>query len=666
MKMKCNHLLSASLILFAASLPVQAAIYNWDGNTGTANAQDGSGTWNTSNTNWITPSTTGTDVVWANSNIATFGVSADGTYAVTVATSPTATLAFNYSGYTLSAASAQTITFGGNVTGINVAAGKSATIGNNVTVALPNIEANYNIGVTSSSGGTLFIDNGGTVFNNANTISNYLSINRTTVEVMTGGSLTTKDFGSGTGNAIFVNGLVKVTGGAVTSYGTLGIGQINTAGNEGTLTISSGSVTATSANGVRFGANAGTLGGTVNLDGGSLSTTKFIRGTTAPTTAVLNLNGGTLKPTAGATTDWIASGITTNVLAGGAIIDTTAASVTINRNLVHGGSGTDGGLTKLGAGTLNLGGASTYNGATAIKNGTLALGTGNDRLPTGTTVTLGDGTTHDSGVLKLDSRSQQLAGLLTAGTGTGNRVVNGNATAATLTLNIAGTNAFGGSLGGSGMNENNFALTKTGEGTLTLGGSNTYTGATNVNAGKLVVNGSISTSILTTVAPGAALGGSATVGALTIASGGSITPGNSPGAVVVNGAYIQAGQYTADIAGTTAVSGYDQIDVTGSVDITGGSLVTMFSGVGYNIGDLVFILLNDSNDTINGTYTGLAQGSTVATFGGFDWQISYTADSAGSGAFIGGNDIALKAIPEPNVASMFGGLGVLALLRRRR
>ena len=51
----------------------------------------------------------------------------------------------------------------------------------------------------------------------------------------------------------------------------------------------------------------------------------------------------------------------------------------------------------------------------------LALNTSNDRLPTGTTVTLGDGTTNDSGILKLDSRSQQLAGLLTAGTGT-NRV----------------------------------------------------------------------------------------------------------------------------------------------------------------------------------------------------------------------------------------------------
>ncbi|MCX6877370.1 MAG: autotransporter-associated beta strand repeat-containing protein [Verrucomicrobia bacterium] len=143
-------------------------------------------------------------------------------------------------------------------------------------------------------------------------------------------------------------------------------------------------------------------------------------------------------------------------------------------------------LTKQGTGTQILGGANTYTGATMIKNGTLALGTGNDRLPASTTVTLGDGTTNDSGILKLDSRSQQLAGLLTAGAGTGNRVVNGNATAATLTLNIAtGTNTFGGALGGPGTDENNFALTKSGTGTLTLGGSNTYAGPTTVAAGTL-------------------------------------------------------------------------------------------------------------------------------------------------------------------------------------
>ena len=41
------------------------------------------------------------------------------------------------------------------------------------------------------------------------------------------------------------------------------------------------------------------------------------------------------------------------------------------------------------------------------------------------------------------------------------------------------------------------SLVKTGSGTLTLSGINSYTGATTVNAGTLMVNGSIATSSLT-------------------------------------------------------------------------------------------------------------------------------------------------------------------------
>jgi len=207
---------------------------------------------------------------------------------------------------------------------------------------------------------------------------------------------------------------------------------------------------------------------------------------------------------------------------------------------------------------------------------------------------------------------------------------------------------------------------KTGTGTLVVSATSNYTGVTNVTQGTLVVNGNISTSVLTTVSSGATLGGSGTVGALTVDSGAFVTPGNSPGILTVNGNYTQAGTYNAEITGTTAgVGGYDQITVTGAVDITGGSLVALFSAGSYALGDKLFILLNDGLDAITGTYSGFAQGATVATYGGFDWAISYLADSTGN-TFTGGNDIALMAVPEPNIAALIGGFGVLALLRRRR
>jgi autotransporter-associated beta strand protein len=138
-------------------------------------------------------------------------------------------------------------------------------------------------------------------------------------------------------------------------------------------------------------------------------------------------------------------------------------------------------VTKTGGGTLTVGGANTYTGATIVANGELALSTGNNRLPVGTVLTLGSATGDTSGVLRLNSRSQQVGGLLTAGAGTGNRVINGNATLATFTVSTgAGTTTYGGKLGGPGTNENNLAFTKAGAGTLILSSTNTHTGTNSI------------------------------------------------------------------------------------------------------------------------------------------------------------------------------------------
>ncbi|MEN9990618.1 MAG: hypothetical protein RLZZ224_320, partial [Verrucomicrobiota bacterium] len=85
---------------------------------------------------------------------------------------------------------------------------------------------------------------------------------------------------------------------------------------------------------------------------------------------------------------------------------------------------------------------------------------------------------------------------------------------------------------------------------------------------------------------------------------------------------------------------------------------------GYVLNSMIFLILNDSDDAVTGTFSNYAQGANVGNFGGFDWVISYTANSTGP-AFTGGNDVALMAIPEPS-AALLGGLGALGLLRRRR
>ena len=111
-------------------------------------------------------------------------------------------------------------------------------------------------------------------------------------------------------------------------------------------------------------------------------------------------------------------------------------------------------------------------------------------------------------------------------------------------LSGAGARTF--TLGGAGTGKNTVAsqltngidavndllsVTKTGAGTWALSGSNSYTGATTVSAGALLINGdqSLATGAVG-VASGATLGGTGTVGGLTtLASGATLSPGASPG-----------------------------------------------------------------------------------------------------------------------------------------
>jgi fibronectin-binding autotransporter adhesin len=335
-------------------------------------------------------------------------------------------------------------------------------------------------------------------------------------------------------------------------------------------------------------------------------------------------------------------------------------------------------VTKSGTGTLTLTGANTYTGSTTINAGTLSASNivvsgGTSHLGSATTaVTLGAAATQ--GTLSYTGNNAAYTRGFTIGGSGGGRldVTTSGQTLQVNTAAVTGSGLF--TVGGAGNTTINANLTHTGgltkadAGTLTITGTgNTYAGATNVNAGTLVVNGNISTSAVT-VASGATIGGSGSVGALSVQSGAFVGPGNSPGILTVNGNYNQAGTLVAEITGLSAGSQYDQLDVRGAVNLSGAlSLNTTNAGNSYALNSMMFLILNDSNDAITGAFSNYIEGANVGSFGGFDWVITYFAngDSLGSPSFTGGNDVALRAIPEPS-ATLLGGLGVLGLLRRRR
>jgi len=518
--------------------------------------------------------------------------------------------------------------------------------------------ANTAIGAMSSSN-TVTINNGGIL---TGTVNNWLS----STSLASGGS-----------NAISVTvnqgGTLRGAAGRIT-----GLGNVNL--NGGTIEVTNGLGS--------FGWNSSfTLGGDITVGGSAASYITTASGSGA--TANIDLSNGN------------------NGIGGTRTI--TVNDVTTGSDLILSARIANGTIIKAGAGTMELATGATGTGASVnwtVNGGTLFLNRARDAnsvgagasliINAGATVKLGntgqidDGLTSftiDGGTFDLDAHVEGFnpavslnngtitgtsAGFILARggyTGTGTNTISQRVSSRSSDANSGLFNITSGTTTVSGQIFNDFGgaagITKRGGGTLTLTGTNSYGGDTIVEAGTLVVNGTIANATTTTVQSGATIGGNGSVGNLTIQSGASINPGNSPGTLTVNGDYSQAGTLVAEINGLTAGTQHDQVVVNGSVNLTG-SLTVLFGGATtYNAGDMIFLLVNDSTDTITGAFSNFAQGDFVQSYGGFDWIISYTANSGATPTFTGGNDIALLAVPEPSVA-LLGGLCVLGLLRRRR
>ena len=281
-------------------------------------------------------------------------------------------------------------------------------------------------------------------------------------------------------------------------------------------------------------------------------------------------------------------------------------------------------LVKAGNATQILVGTSTYTGTTTINAGTLQLGDG------GTT-----GATSKDSIL----------------------VINGTGTFAINRSNSTVQNSDFGLLTGNGT------FVQAGNGTTVLSLSNTFTGATVVNAGTLAVNGGSISGSTTTVSSGGTLAGdNGTLGNVTINSGGTLSPGGGVGigALTVNGDINLNGSSIFSVQFDSTAIAVDGVNLNGNLNIASGSVLNV-SDIGSNPSSIFGVtapVITYSGAWNGGTFAGLPDDSYFMS-AGQAYQISYDGGAV--------TLTMLAVIPEPGAAvSLLGGLGLLLGVRRRR
>ncbi|HRQ80266.1 MAG TPA: putative Ig domain-containing protein, partial [Azospirillaceae bacterium] len=351
-------------------------------------------------------------------------------------------------------------------------------------------------------GGALTLNGGTLSLNNAGTVDNAITLGASggTVQVLNG--------------AATLSGIISGTG-ALTKTG----GQMLTlSGNNtfsGAFAINANVVYITHANalGNTTGATTVASGATLRVDNGLTVAENLTISGIGVSSGI-----GAVKINAGGTGSATLSGAVT--LAADADIGSynTGDTLTISGNISGGYA-----LTKVGSGTLVLSGTNTWTGATTLSAGTLTL-QGGSAMADGSALTI-------SGQQELVIDASETIGTLTASNANALITINNNAT---LTVNQTGSSTYAGFIVNGTSSTGGF--TKAGDGALTLSGDNTYTGATTISAGTLVVErsgGSIADTSAVTVASGAVFytdGADETIGSLAGAgtvtlNGGSLTVG---------------------------------------------------------------------------------------------------------------------------------------------
>ncbi len=590
-------LAAATLAVLAVSDfggPARAGTLYWDtdgstvGNNASTGANlGGSGIWSTAATNWWDTSL-GTLQPWKDGSAAVFWGAAG---AVTAATVSVTNLTFKTTGYSINSG---ILTMSGATPNFIVDSGVTATISSTIagsntmsklgagTLILANTN---NLNTADTNGGGWRIEGGGTLAINADTClgaplpdsarNSFTDIhfNQSTIQArasfavsqnrrtkindnattnrgdaildvhgyslrwygsLQGGAGSLRAKSSGDPGGMLILGTDKIA--SVNPWGSvLPAGTVNLTIEDGTIVQTSGQVTP----------HGGELGSETNSSGEALA---------------IKIDNGQIRSESGGYE------FQRNLILGpgGGSLDTGAWIQTFLGTISGPGK-----LTKWGYGTLVLDNTSaTWTGGTDIRDGTLVLGRGgsNGLLPgtlanpssivisAGATLKFNRGSDKSffdiisgaggltvantpTAVVRLVSDSTYTgpttisSGILMIGQGNpGNpgsilsSLVNNSGT---LTFNRVENLTYAGAINGTGTVEKQAA------GTLVLTGTNSYTGATMVGAGALLVNGVIGVSALT-VTDGTLGGNGLIKGPVTVQSGGCLAPGGSIGTLTIS------------------------------------------------------------------------------------------------------------------------------------
>lgn len=389
-------------------------------------------------------------------------------------------------------------------------------------------------GVIQNGGGTVALTKVGTgtlILSGANTYTGVTSINEGTLRLDSAGALGT------VGTISFVGGTLQFTSSNTTDYSSR---FSNAAGQQYRLDTNSQSVTLasnlTSVGGSLNKINAGTLtlSGANEFTGGVTITNGRLvlnNANALGNSGAITFAGGTLVFSTNNAVDY--SSRFTNTGSQPYSFDTSGQTVTLASDLAGAGMG----LLKGGTGTLILSGTNTYAGTSTIFNGTLQIGNG----------------------------------------GATGSITGDVANSATLAFNRSSDLTYAGVVSGTG------SLTKLGAGTLTLSGTNTYTGPTTVGGGVLSIS---------TLADGAV---NSNIGAATSAAANLVLNGGTlrytGGTVTTNRLFTltqNGGTLDAGGSGSLQFNGPGAVAFTGSgartLTLTGGTAGVLIPNLGDGTG----------------------------------------------------------------------------------